>query len=53
MAEEWLYDDDLPSGQTWDTLYAYIISEHEASDKKGNPFIGFMAFVIFKKYNDV
>ena len=53
MAEEWLDGGKLPSGRTWDDLYAYISSNHEANDKLGNPLMGFMAFVIFTKYSDV
>ena len=27
IAEEWLNDGELPSGKTWDDLYAHVLSE--------------------------
>ena len=44
IAEEWLNNGELPSGKTWDDLYAHIIVVHEEK-----MFIGFMAFVCMTK----
>ena len=45
---------NLPSGKTWDDLYAHIISEHEASDKKKVTLLLDLWLLLFsQKYNDV
>ena len=47
IAEEWLSEGQLASGQTWEDLYAHVIDVHEEK-----MFIGFMAFVCLTEYND-
>ena len=51
-AEEWLAGGDLPSGKTWDDLYAHVLINHEENAPGEKCFIGFMAFVCLTKYND-
>ena len=47
IADEWLNDGDLPSGKSYDDLYAHVVEVHEEKI-----FIGFMAFVSLTKYNE-
>ena len=54
IAEDWLNDGSLPSGSTWDDLYAHVLVEYGKENPKENEmFLGFMAFVCLTKYNDV
>ena len=47
IADKWLQDGDLPSGKSYDDLYAHVVEVHEEK-----MFIGFMAFVSLTKYNE-
>jgi len=49
IAEEWLNNGELPSGQTWDDLYHHVLETHE--DNGTGYFTGFLGFVCFTKYN--
>ena len=54
IAEDWLTDGSLPSGTTWDDLYAHVLDEYGKQNPKENEmFLGFMAFVCLSQYNDV
>eukprot|EP00587_Corethron_hystrix_P017193 CAMPEP_0113319380 /NCGR_PEP_ID=MMETSP0010_2-20120614/13594_1 /TAXON_ID=216773 ORGANISM="Corethron hystrix, Strain 308" /NCGR_SAMPLE_ID=MMETSP0010_2 /ASSEMBLY_ACC=CAM_ASM_000155 /LENGTH=368 /DNA_ID=CAMNT_0000176915 /DNA_START=712 /DNA_END=1818 /DNA_ORIENTATION=- /assembly_acc=CAM_ASM_000155 len=52
MAEEWLSNNKVPpSGTNWNDLYAHLLSRCEEIHKTEKIFTGFMAFVLFSKYN--
>jgi len=52
IADQWLCDGELPSGTTWDDLYAHVLSHHELINSKEIIFTGYIAFVSLTKYND-
>jgi len=39
IAEEWLIDGELPSGKTWEDLYAHILSEGSKINEKDAMFV--------------
>ena len=54
IAEDYLNDGMLPSGSTWEDMYAHVKTEYRQQNPKENEmFMGFMAFVCLTKYNEV
>ena len=52
LAEEWLDDGALPSGKSWEDLYAHLLSRHADINSKEEIFTGFINFVCDSKYNE-
>ena len=52
VADEWLINNEQPSGTNWDDLYAHLIENHDKINPKEKVFTGFGNFICHTKYND-
>lgn len=52
IAEEWLVNNQTPSGTNWNDLYSHLITSYERIHPKERVFVGFGNFVCHTQYND-
>ena len=52
IADQWLINNDKPSGTNWDDLYSHILENYEKINPKERVFTGFANFLCHTKYND-
>ena len=52
LADDWLNNGELPSGNTWDDLYSHLYDKSDDISGEKNGYTGWIAFAILTKYND-
>ena len=52
IADEWMVNNDKPSGTNRDDLYAHLLDNYEKINPKEKVFTGFANFICHTKYND-
>ena len=51
IADEWLSNNEKPSGTVWEDLYRHLILNSERINPKEKVFTGMAAFICYSKYN--
>ena len=51
IADEWLVNNEKPSGTVWEDLYKHLISNGDKINHKEKDFTGMAAFMCYSKYN--
>ena len=52
LADQWLVNNQKPSGTCWDDLYKFLIENSDKINSKEKVFTGMAAFLCCSKYND-
>ena len=52
LADQWLVDNETPSGTVWEDLYRYLIENSDKINAREKVFTGMAAFICCSKYND-